>query len=157
MVRAGRGGFYDAFRVFGAALQEKIGVFNTSSLKMVPKIPNASHQRTALLALLAVLAQSTCPKFETESKDRHVMYKVTYFCNKRLLDCDAGPRASMGRGLASGFIRWSMCYGSFGVFWTSLHKRLACSIQSPGARSGYLQTHRMFSQIVYCIAPRQSA
>jgi hypothetical protein len=33
---------YNAFGVFGTALQEKIGVFYSSSLKMVPKIPNAS-------------------------------------------------------------------------------------------------------------------
>jgi hypothetical protein len=33
---------YDAFGVFGTALQEKIGVCHPSSLKMVPKTPNAS-------------------------------------------------------------------------------------------------------------------
>ena len=33
---------YDAFGVFEAALQEKIGVFHSSSLKMAPKTPDAS-------------------------------------------------------------------------------------------------------------------
>ena len=35
-------GLYDAFGVFGTAIQENIGVLHTSSLKMVTKNPNAS-------------------------------------------------------------------------------------------------------------------
>ncbi len=34
---------HDAFGVFGTALQEKTGVFQSNSVKMVPKTPNASH------------------------------------------------------------------------------------------------------------------
>jgi hypothetical protein len=33
---------YDAFGVFETALQEMIGIFHSSSLKMVPKTPTAS-------------------------------------------------------------------------------------------------------------------
>jgi hypothetical protein len=33
---------YDVFGFFGTALQEKIGVFHSSYLNMVPKTPNAS-------------------------------------------------------------------------------------------------------------------
>ena len=34
---------YDAFGVFGTTLQKKIGAFHSSSLRTVPKTPNASH------------------------------------------------------------------------------------------------------------------
>jgi hypothetical protein len=45
---------YDAFGVFGAALQEKIDVsIQADSLKMVPKTPNASYLQVAPDAVAA--------------------------------------------------------------------------------------------------------
>jgi hypothetical protein len=38
-------GPYDAFGVVGTALEEKIGVFHSMCLKLVPKTPNASQAR----------------------------------------------------------------------------------------------------------------
>jgi hypothetical protein len=48
MMRPPRGYYssgYSAFRVFGTARQENIGVFHSSCLKMAPKTPNASYYR----------------------------------------------------------------------------------------------------------------
>ena len=45
---------YDALGVFGTALQQKIGIFHSSFLKMVPEIQTHRTQKSAVVPLLVI-------------------------------------------------------------------------------------------------------
>jgi hypothetical protein len=61
---------YAAFGVFGTALQDNMGIFHSSSLKMVPKTPYASYERAEPLERLLDGVVPGCRPVDVELRSR---------------------------------------------------------------------------------------